>query len=537
MKKLIYLMLLIIVWGTTGCNERSVTSTMEPTPAPVSTSASTPSPTPSAAINHFIPYADHVPINEEVMSREERKKLDELGQEVVALLDDYVYVFNLNIPQKGEDKFGSVDPAGNFFPGKDFITIKATPTITSNGSDVNIAAYVEVRHEPHDVDPYWKGKKKFRFTVSGDGSLRLGYWNESADDMDVTHSDYSHLITIMPNEKKIADLNNNRTYISVNSTQQNGDFGIKVSTRYHDGDTRVTGFLPTTEDWENHITKNSISISALPNMDKAWILLHSDPGAGMMSKSLYTTENNGTNWIKVTELDQTIDGYVTGVSFRDENVGWITATQHGAELLPLYRTKDGGKSWTPQKIEIPQGYKYGNCYPPVFDATDLNTGQLVIEYVSDLETTRPSKRRVKYTTNDGGDTWLTNEIVPIPPTHYLNPNSFSDPIKQKLMKVIVQNLKAFNERDKTAFVDSFSKKATYQKESLYDYLTQQENMILINMEKPEFDPKSTGGSYYAISLQLSYYDLDTNEVKKSTSTYYFDNEENNSDAWKIGAID
>ncbi|OAB38640.1 hypothetical protein PMSD_06390 [Paenibacillus macquariensis subsp. defensor] len=119
-----------------------------------------------------------------------------------------------------------------------------------------------------------------------------------------------------------------------------------------------------------------------------------------MNKILYTSNDAGTSWSKVNEINQEVDGYVTGVSFRDGKVGWITATQHGESLLPFYRTQDGGKTWEPQKIEIIKGYKYGNTYPPVFDSKNNNNGTIEIEFVSETDT-----KKISYTTNDGGNTW------------------------------------------------------------------------------------------------------------------------------------
>jgi hypothetical protein len=159
--------------------------------------------------------------------------------------------------------------------------------------------------------------------------------------------------------------------------------------------------LPFKQDWEKQIQAGNVYTSLLSNSSSSWILLTSDPAAGLMSKSLYESSDNGKTWIFINDVSLVIDGYVTGVSFRSSTDGWIAASQHGTAMLPLYRTKDGGKTWSLQNIPIPKGYKYGNVYAPVFDVNNAQSGTLKIEFVSDT-----SKDEFKFTTRDGGDTWV-----------------------------------------------------------------------------------------------------------------------------------
>ncbi|MCR8643178.1 hypothetical protein NV379_10950 [Paenibacillus sp. N1-5-1-14] len=535
-KRLLFL-LSIMLLTTTGCTTSEVSPSNEPIPTLISTptSETAPSPSPNPKPIYLIPYADHVPINEEVMSREERMKLDPIGQEVVALLDDYVFISNNDFPQNYEDKFGAVDPAGNFNPGGNYITIKATSNIVTQARDVFIAADVEIRYTPQDLQPYWKGKQAFQFTTADDGSLRLKNWNETADHLGFSNWDERLSLHIMPNEWKIADIQHNGTTISIIRVLDNGKNGLKVSARFNNGETAMTWKLPTTEAWENLVEKKDIHISALPKEKKAWILLNSDSSAGLMSKSLYEINGDEGNVLKVRELDQEIDGYVTGVAFRDERVGWITAIQHGTELMPLYRTEDGGKSWTLQKLDRLAGYAYGNSYPPVFDAGDLNRGQLVMEYVSNSDRGRLSKRRVKYTTTDGGDTWHTNAVVSIPPVRYLYPDSFNNPTEKQFIQLIVQHVKALNNRDQAAFAGTFSKKTSNQVYPLYKYYTEKDSMI-IDMKNPQFS-RNEGGQYGTVFVTLVIYELSTNEVSEETRVYSFELEDKGSREWRIGFID
>jgi hypothetical protein len=166
------------------------------------------------------------------------------------------------------------------------------------------------------------------------------------------------------------------------------------------GSTKNRSNIPTQKDWEKGFRKDNIFASIHSDSNINWILLTSDPAAGLMGKTLYKTSDNGKSWVLVNDVSLIVDGYVTGVTFRDDKNGWIGATQHGAALVPLYRTKDGGQTWSLQELSIPKGYKYGNVYPPIFDEKDIKQGTLKIEFVSDTD-----KTTMEFTTTDGGETW------------------------------------------------------------------------------------------------------------------------------------
>ncbi|QYR22450.1 hypothetical protein KZ483_05590 [Paenibacillus sp. sptzw28] len=172
---------------------------------------------------------------------------------------------------------------------------------------------------------------------------------------------------------------------------------------YHSIDKGITweqSKLPISEPWEQQLAKENVFTSFHSQKSPDWILITSDPALGYMGKKLYQTNNGDRTWKLVSDVSRVIDGYVTGVSFRDSKNGWITATQHGTAMVPLYRSKDGGKTWELQPIAIPGGYKYGNVMPPVFYETTPKLGTMEIEFVSD------SKRlTIKYITHNGGDSW------------------------------------------------------------------------------------------------------------------------------------
>ncbi|MET3547533.1 photosystem II stability/assembly factor-like uncharacterized protein [Paenibacillus favisporus] len=143
-----------------------------------------------------------------------------------------------------------------------------------------------------------------------------------------------------------------------------------------------------------------VAMAEAGGKNQIWLLLTSDPGAGLMTKKLYLSDNELQSFSLVSDVSDRVDGYVSGVTFADAQHGWIAASYHGSVSVPLYRTKNGGKSWALQRIDIPEGFKYGNVSPPQFDAADNKTGSLAIEFVSDTE-----NRTYIYKTTDAGEHW------------------------------------------------------------------------------------------------------------------------------------
>ncbi|MEF2966361.1 exo-alpha-sialidase [Paenibacillus sp. M1] len=162
--------------------------------------------------------------------------------------------------------------------------------------------------------------------------------------------------------------------------------------------------LALSKDLGQKINKENLFVSIPENEDTMlWVMITSDPAMGLMTKQLYNATTDFQSWSLVADVSSTVDGYVTGVTFLDNLEGWITASYHGEVPVPLYRTKDGGKSWELQKIDVPEEYNYGNVYPPVFENKDSKTGSLEIEFVGDKKT-----QVLEYRTVDSGQSWEEN---------------------------------------------------------------------------------------------------------------------------------
>ncbi|MNB75622.1 Ycf48-like protein [compost metagenome] len=164
--------------------------------------------------------------------------------------------------------------------------------------------------------------------------------------------------------------------------------------------------LPASGEWE----KGYGGFISFVDDLHGYILKTSDPSLGFMQKSLFRTADGGVSWSRVGEITGSIDSYPTGMVFRNETSGWITSSNHGQEDILTFRTADGGRTWTKQKLPPPPGLKpegYTNSYPPVFSGQGMENGVLPIEVVNGEE-----RGMVFYTTVDGGASWKAGPLWP-----------------------------------------------------------------------------------------------------------------------------
>lgn len=135
-----------------------------------------------------------------------------------------------------------------------------------------------------------------------------------------------------------------------------------------------------------------------------YILYCSTPGAGMMTKIIFKTEDAGTTFQFLENLSEKIDGYPQGISFVDESKGYISTSYHGQNNY-LYKTTDNGKTW--KGVEISKKEKavnYIDAYAPVFSIKNKNEGIILLKEVLGDKSTYNL-----FFTSDGGNSWVDTE--------------------------------------------------------------------------------------------------------------------------------
>jgi hypothetical protein len=138
-----------------------------------------------------------------------------------------------------------------------------------------------------------------------------------------------------------------------------------------------------------------------------FLLNSSDTAAGHQLKEVYATYDGGQHWTQLASPNlEGMGYYTTGIAFRSPKVGWVTGTYHGPPEAPLFRTDDGGETWSVQKLTFPDDYQggYANTFPPVFIGADKMHGYLPVKLVR--HDPQPGHYAwLNYETDDGGITW------------------------------------------------------------------------------------------------------------------------------------
>jgi len=143
------------------------------------------------------------------------------------------------------------------------------------------------------------------------------------------------------------------------------------------------------------------------NTQQGWLELSSTPGAGSAGSDLWHSTDGGETWTKLSSNKSSSGlnlGYVTGISFRDAQLGIATGNlgAGGDNTVPsIALTHNGGQSWQTQALpHLLGGYvnPMNTSQPPVF------FGNVVVLPVT--ITTESGPVLVLYRSNDGGVNWL-----------------------------------------------------------------------------------------------------------------------------------
>jgi photosystem II stability/assembly factor-like uncharacterized protein len=169
---------------------------------------------------------------------------------------------------------------------------------------------------------------------------------------------------------------------------------------------------------------------AFVDAEKGWLITSSDAAMGSSEKTLYTTTNGGAAWTPLTSTS--IDGSVeskhtgalprsgspVGISFKDKNNGWIPFAGHEEKPI-LYRTKNGGTTWSQVALTIPKERANFTMYieeAPIFFPGDAQHGWMPVRSHDDKQEYMDA-----YVTSDGGETWTLKPFGMQPVLTFLNP--------------------------------------------------------------------------------------------------------------------
>ncbi len=135
--------------------------------------------------------------------------------------------------------------------------------------------------------------------------------------------------------------------------------------------------------------------------------LRAQMGEGMMHTTTWmiATGDDGATW----SVNRFSGDGVTGWMFRDSSVGFVSTLSPASAEIQLWRTSDGGKTWSPVPMALPSGIHENDIAEtvpgsPVFAGSRSPTGTLRISFTLDQ-----GKITVTYRTDDGGLTWTPDK--------------------------------------------------------------------------------------------------------------------------------
>jgi photosystem II stability/assembly factor-like uncharacterized protein len=192
-------------------------------------------------------------------------------------------------------------------------------------------------------------------------------------------------------------------------------FSASIATPLPDGaNTHVLHSTDNGQTWQQ-ATIQMPFVRAISFIDPlhGWLLAAvRPPGGAAEPVSVFRTADGGKTWTTIAEAlfaDATPPGRLpyggqkTGMRFQDRLTGWVTGTATLANLALLSVTHDGGSTWQPQALLLPLGVpsaRFMVLTPSFFSSAN---GILPVIF-SDVATDRAIATAI-YTTHDGGKTW------------------------------------------------------------------------------------------------------------------------------------
>ncbi len=175
------------------------------------------------------------------------------------------------------------------------------------------------------------------------------------------------------------------------------------------------------------------------NAHDGWMLANGFGALGSEEVDVYRTTDGGETWIKMSGTESyshagyppggpTFAGGKIGITFLNATTGWITGGGNVPNLLYIYATRDGGRTWRQETLPLPPGLssRWSDIPTPprFFSAQD---GVLLVFYWSEDPATDKSLEKlvVFYVTHDAGATWSLT--TPLPVTKIWDrPSGFAD---------------------------------------------------------------------------------------------------------------
>ena len=181
-----------------------------------------------------------------------------------------------------------------------------------------------------------------------------------------------------------------------------------AGTLYHTIDGGIT--------WASSSTPFSAGNIKFLDDKKGWVLADLGAGAGSQGVAVFQTTDGGATWNQTYTNDPNqpgsgdslpLGGIKSGLEALNMQTAWVTGVTYSDGTVYLYRTDDGGRTWSQQSLPLPLGAEKTQIGINHLELVSPTDGFLLLNIPSDVY------QVAIYVTHDAGNTWtLTPTLIP-----------------------------------------------------------------------------------------------------------------------------
>ena len=177
---------------------------------------------------------------------------------------------------------------------------------------------------------------------------------------------------------------------------------------YHTSDGGMT--------WRNSVFPFSKADIHFLDEKNGWVLADLGVALGSNAVAIYQTTDGGDRWEQAYSNDPNVEnagvslplsGIKGGLIARDMKTAWVTGVVYAPGEVYLYRTDDGGRSWSRVALKLPEGAENAELavYGDQMKFVSPKDGFLVINMSGE------SNQTAVYVTHDAGDSWTLTPTI------------------------------------------------------------------------------------------------------------------------------
>jgi photosystem II stability/assembly factor-like uncharacterized protein len=183
-----------------------------------------------------------------------------------------------------------------------------------------------------------------------------------------------------------------------------------------------SGFLYRTVDggitWTKYSTPFSDGDVSFLDAGNGWMMAGLGVATGRMGVAIFQTSDGGATWVRKYINDPTasgagdslpLGGLKSGLVPLTMQTAWVPGVTYSIGTVYLYRTDDGGVTWSQVSLPLPTG---AENFELSMDADQMKFVTATDGFLT-IRMTRDMIQTAIYVTHDGGNTWeLTPTLIP-----------------------------------------------------------------------------------------------------------------------------